>query len=81
MSNYVVSHNAFIFAKLIELFPTKFHAIVSSQALDLFSSLLLNNHFPLLELPKDIILMFQDIYPDLYRVIINKGQHISFTTM
>ena len=77
----MVSHNTFILAKFIELFPTKFHAIVSSQALDLFSNLLFNHGFPFLELPKYIILMLQDIYPDLSRVIINKGQHISFTTM
>ena len=81
MSNCAVSHNTFILAKFIEFFPTKFHAIVSSQALDLFSSLLLNHSFPLLELPKYIILMLQDIYSDLSRVIINKGQHISSTTM
>ena len=73
MPNSAVSHNTFIFTKLVKLFPIKFHVIVSSQALDLFSSLLLDHGFPLLELPKDIIIMFQDIYPDLSRLIINKG--------
>ena len=81
MSNCAVSHNTFILAKLIKLFPIECHAIVNSQALDLFSSLFLDHDFPFLELPKDIILMFQDIYPDLSKVILNKGQHISSTTM
>ena len=81
MSNCAVSHNTFILAKLIELFPMTFHVIFSSQALDLFSNPFLDHGFPLLELPKDIILMFQDIYLDLSRVIINKVQHISSTTM
>ena len=81
MPNYVVSHNTFINEKVIELFPTEFHVIVSSQTLDLFSYLLLDHRFPLLKLSKEIILLFQNIYPNLYKVIINESQHISSTTM
>ena len=81
MPNCAVSYNIFILAELIEFFPTKLHAIVNSQALDMFSSLLFDHGFLLLELLNGIILMFHDIYPILSRVIINKGQHISFITM
>ena len=73
MPNCVMSHNTFIVAKLIELFITEFHVIANSQAFDLFSNLPLDYIFPLLELPKDTTLMFQDIYLNLSKVIINKG--------
>ena len=48
------------FLQLIELIPTEFHVTVNSQAFDLSFCQLLNHNFPLLKLPKDIIMMFQD---------------------
>ena len=85
MPNHIVSQNIFIVIKLIELFPTKFHIIVSYQVLDMFSYLLLDHNFPLLKLSKDSIMMFQDIYrrtlTNFSSVVINEGQHISSTTI
>ena len=85
MPNHIVPQNIFIVIKLIELFLTKFHIIVSYQVLDMFSYLLLDHNFPLLKLSKDSILMFQDIYrhtlTNLSIVVINEGQHISSTTI
>lgn len=81
MPNYAVSHQSFIHIELIELFPIEFIVIVSSQAFDLFLFLLLDRSFPLFELPKNIILMLQDIWSDLSQVVINESQYISSTTM
>ena len=76
MLNYVMFHNTFILAKLVELFPIKLHIIIRSKVLDLFSYLLLNHNFSLFKYLKDIIFMPKNIHLVISKVVIKRSIYI-----
>ena len=81
LENFESRHAISLLQQILKIFTylplvSNYHACFLS-----FFFFFLAHYFPLLKLPKDNILIFQDIYLNISRVIINNGQYVFSTAI